>query len=151
MDSAKSYLTQVAIRYLSYRPRFSHELVVKLKQVARQKDFSDCQELIDAIIAKLTKAGFVNDEDLAGQYVSSQLNSKIKGPRFISLRLRHFGLSNSLISQVLDEFASVELQKQVITDYIGRKKITPIKLFRRLISRGFAPSLVSSLIDADRF
>lgn len=151
MSKDESLLMGAAVRYLSYRPRFSHEIKTKLLTVATQKKIKNPDPIVDSIIQKLTKKKFLNDTDLAGRYVTVQLGEKIKGPRFILYKLRHLGLPPDLIHQSLEQFASPEDQKQAITRYIERKKDDPIKLFRRLVARGFDPRIVSSLIDANPF
>ncbi len=151
MSDDESLLTGSAVRYLSYRPRFSYEVRAKLLTIATQKKIKNSDSLVDSIIKKLTQKGFLNDIDLAGRYVAIQLGEKIKGPRFILYKLRRFGLPPDLIHQSLEQFASPEDQKRAIARYIERKKDDPVRLFRRLVARGFDPRIVSSLIDANPF
>ena len=142
----KSYLTQVAIRYLSLRPRFSCELNSKLRLSAKQKHISNPGNIIAEIISNLTSSGFLNDDTLATEYCRYQLCSKFKGPRFIRFHLFRLGLPKNLIDQALNTISRDD-QIQAIVQYMNKKKQPYIKIYRQLIARGFDASLVATAVD----
>lgn len=153
--SPQSNLTEIAIRYLSYRPRFKAEVVNRLAKKALELKIKDPLTLINQIINSLEESGFIDDAKLLESYIISRLTQKAKGPNWIRRRLARFGLAKPVIDQALKDFAPVSLQKEMIRRFLAKK--LPIgqldfkakaRFFRALLNRGFTYELVRSSFDS---
>lgn len=141
-------LESTAIRFLSARPRFKAEVINRLAAKAEELKLADPFSLIDQIVASLEKSGFLDDEKLLEGYVRNRLVEKKKGPYWIRQRLVHLGLSKFEIDNALKKFADKPTQLTVLRDYlaihpVGSDPKTKARLFRRLLGRGFAASIIT--------
>lgn len=150
-NNPKVTLEAVAIRYLSFRPRFSTEVENKLAQKAIELGITDPIAIIDEIMTSLKNSKFINDEDLLERYIRGRLFEKVKGPYWIRQKLSRYGLSKVVIDAALAKHASKEAQLTALSAYLAKKPVpTPEqrqKLIRRLMSRGFPYELVARSFD----
>lgn len=152
MSNQRSSLLSYALQLLNLRARFTPEIEGKLFEKAVEFNIASPENLINQIIADLTKDGFLNDDKLFSSFITYQLETKFKGPFYIKQQLRSKGLKSSQIDEKLRLFATSGKQIQVLNSYIYRhlKSNDPklkMRLFRRLVCRGFPPSLVHTSFD----
>lgn len=149
----RQQLLAYAVRLINLRPRFSAEIECKLQNRASQQKWGDQTTLINQIIKLLTRDGFLNDASNLESYLKHQLKDKVKGPRYLRAKLIRLGLPKKQIDQAFTLHLPVSLQLKTLTTYL-EKKLTShqpkvkARLFRRLLGRGFAPTLVLAAFDA---
>ncbi len=86
-----------AYRLLTYRPRSRIELEAKL----RDRQFGD--DVIKAVVADLTRLGYVNDREFARQWAAGRIRMRGFGGRRIEQELRNKGISRDVIQETLHE------------------------------------------------
>jgi len=149
-------LTQVAIRYLGYRDRLQAEVVKRLHQEVAKRNYGPQGEAaIPQVIAKLEKLNLLDDTSFITQFVQVQINSKLRGPYYISNRLYQLGADRRLVKSLLPQLITDQQQSQAIATFITKKYpqgITThkdkIKLYHQLKRRGFDSRLIQEKIDA---
>lgn len=130
------------LNLLSIRPRSEWEL----REYLRRKGQSPA--LIDTILNRLSKLGYVNDEDFAKRWVS---NRRLLKP-ISSLKLRAELKQKRIDNQVIDEVLSADDTKDtdVIKDIIERKKHRypdTNKLMQYLARQGFRYDDIKSALS----
>jgi regulatory protein len=137
-----------AMNYLAARSLSEKELLMKL----RKAGYSDME--CDSAIAECVKRRYLNDEQLTADCVDI-LHQRNLGARQIRQKLLRRGLDGEEISELLESRPEDEEDaarramegklRLLSRETEPRKKRE--KLFRFMISRGFAPSLVFKLAD----
>ena len=121
-DFEKFY--NIALRFLSYRPRSEKEVRDKLVEFARKRNkkvattetqnenetqnFSASKKLSDSVVAgetsivdrvinKLKEQKFLNDEEFVKWWIESRLRFKPRSLRLIKLELKQKGISDEII------------------------------------------------------
>lgn len=141
-------LQEAAIKILAARPRSEREVRIYLAaKIAKSQNvkFSQAREslLIEKIIAKLKKYGYLNDLDFAKWYVDSRTRSHPKGRILLKLELKGKGIDTEIISQVLEKSISETAlaQKALVKKIKTWQKLAPIelkkKVYQYLAARGF--------------
>ena len=127
-----------AISYINIKLRCTSEIEKYLK-----KDFS--LKVVDSVINRLKKDGYLNESVYVEAYVNDQINLKVVGPVKIKNDLLMLGLSESIIDDCLVCYTK-ELQcekiKKVIDKEISLNKnkssyMIKNKIMRNLIDKGF--------------
>ncbi len=116
---------------------------------ARNHKSSDpCSEdELRQILEGLLKANLLNDRDYASFYLESQLRRKPVGPMKIKMQLRHRGIDEDIIKQVINAAQLDALQ--LARDLLGKKtrlytaaqlrdRKVQARLLRLLAANGFA-------------
>lgn len=93
-----------AVRFLSYRPRSSREVEMRL----RKKGYTP-EQIADAI-ERLRKQGYVDDMEFARFWVSNRMAFSPRGPRLLRSELRQKGVPQDVVDAVLQE--QVEAQAE---------------------------------------
>jgi len=91
-----------AIKFLSYRPRSAREVELRLRKKGSSPDE------IEAVINRLKKRGYVNDEDFARFWVGNRQSFKPRGPRLLKSELRQKGVSKDVVDTIMQEQAEVQ-------------------------------------------
>lgn len=86
-----------AIRFLSYRPRSAREVELRLRKKGHPP------EEIAAVMDRLQKRGYVNDEEFARFWVGNRMSFNPRGPRLLKSELRQKGVAPQVIDAVLAE------------------------------------------------
>jgi regulatory protein len=81
--------------YLSYRPRSQAEVVTYLQK----RGLSDAQ--IEAVTARLKRAGLVDDEEFARFWIENRERFRPRGLRALRYELRSKGIGDDVIDQAL--------------------------------------------------
>lgn len=86
-----------AVNLLSYRPRSKAEIRRRLAK----KDYSE--HAIAVAIERLARMGYLDDRDFARFWIESRNRHKPRGERALRYELRRKGVSDRIISELLDE------------------------------------------------
>lgn len=149
----------LALRFLSYRPRSEKEVKDRLKlkaQNSKIKTTTQNSKVIDEVIEKLKEKKFIDDEEFAKGWIESRLRFKPRSLRLIKLELKQKGINNEIIesgikSQGLGAESDLESAKSLIERKMNRSRnkfgMTPEKLGRYLASKGFNWDTIKKTID----
>jgi regulatory protein len=136
---------QVAVNFISYRPRSSKEIVDKLAR----KGFS--RDLALEVVDQLKELNLVNDLQFARMFVRDKLLGKPMGKAMLRRKLLEKGIAFQLSERVLKEYVTEENEQAAAKTLAVRKMRTsrarfsaldPLARQKRLIdyllSRGFS-------------
>ena len=146
LEQEKQRIRERALRILAYRKRSVKELKTRLIKIGFDKD------LVREIIEEFVRDGALNDDDFTEAFVADYTNLKPKGNIFISRELAKRGISQEAIQSAL----RMRDENQIVKDFL-RKKLSHFnvknpkdrqKILRRLLSRGFTPSIVYRLLNS---
>lgn len=156
-EEVRQFLYSSALRFLSFRDRFTSEVTGKLHELSQTYELGDTTSLIDQIVTSLNQSGYLNDEKNLEHFITYRLTEKLKGPLFIKRQLFLFGLPKAQIDQALRDFAPLDVQLDALSRYLKKHlkdSADPklkLKLMRRLISRGFSPDIIRRSFDWQDF
>ncbi len=146
--SETRHAKSVAYRFLSERPRTVKEMTDRLSK----EDLG--ARSIEAVIADLTRSGFLDDEQFSRLWAESRANNRPRGRRAVSSELRKLGVSRETIESVLDSCYpdDADLVRQVAVRRAESLRRLDRATFRRrlagyLARRGFDYAVVSPLLD----
>lgn len=137
---------QRAIKLLAAKARSIAELRGRLLE----KDWTN-EETVEAVIARLKDYGYLNDEQFAYSYASSQIRQKPVGKgrvkRALALKQVEAAAAETALEQVFNENSEEKLieraiEKRVRLRGIPKDKSETKSLFDHLLRRGFAYELV---------
>jgi len=155
-EDIQKRLTQTALRYLGYRARLEGEIVKRLElEIKKKKYGEEGEKLIPVVVDKLKKMNLIDDVQFIKDFIEYQLESKLKGPYFITQRLTQLGADPKSVKSLMPQLVDREKEGAAIDQVIQRKYpqgITNLKdknkLYRQLKSRGFSFQLIQEKIDA---
>jgi regulatory protein len=143
----------VALRFLSYRPRSEHEVRDKL----REKEFGDAE--IARTLDELRANGLVNDRDFARIFIRNSLTVRPAGRLLLSRKLLALGVPRSIVEEAMQDTLSAEDQRSTAVaaaeQLLKRAKRTarkedPRKLRQRIASallrRGYGWDIVEAVL-----
>lgn len=153
MDDYEKYLN-LAVRFLSYRPRSEKEM----KDYFKKKNAP--VEITDQVMAFLKEKKFVNDEEFAKLWVSQRKTLRVKSKHMIKMELLQKGIDAEIIEQVLagDEeeegVNDVEQARKLVRNRLQRYKgLTRQELYQKLGGflgrRGFGWEAIKKSIDLE--
>ena len=93
----------LALRFLSYRPRSEKEVRDRLKIKYQKSNLKDLELIIDRVIQKLKKYNFVNDLEFAKKWIESRMKFKPRSLRLIKLELKKKGISDDIIQAIIHD------------------------------------------------
>lgn len=138
-----------ALKLLSFRPRSVSELESRLKIKRYPAD------VIEQVIALLSKQGLLNDEKFGELYANSKIHSRPVGKKQLELDLKRKGLSDAIVQQSLEKLSDYD-ERAAALELVRRRydKMTGIsdqkkkaRLFGFLQRRGFSSGICFSVID----
>lgn len=133
-----------ALNLIMRRPRSEWELLDYLKR----KDYNP--EISEVILNKLSKRGFVNDEDFASRWVENRRLLKPTSKRRLSQELRQKRISDEIIQKVIegDETDEVTILRELIIRKQKQSKYQDnTKLMQYLSRQGFNYSDIKSALQ----
>ena len=139
---------QIALRYLSYRPRSELEV----KNYLRQKG---CEpQVCGTVIAKLRSLKYLDDLSFAQIWVRSRVASRGYGPRRVEQELRLKGIDASVIRETMRESlqntSEQETARSILTKRFGGVSLQDNKTQRRAVAllqrRGFSSKVIFDLL-----
>ncbi len=139
---------QLALRYLSYRPRSELEVKKYLGQKGCEPQVSD------TVIAKLRSLNYIDDVSFAQIWARSRLESRGYGPRRVEQELRIKGIAANVIKetlrQSLQQTSEPESARKLLTKRFGGASLQDAKSQRRavalLLRRGFSSKVIFDLL-----
>ena len=145
---------QLALRYLARREHAKEEIRQKLLRKGATAD------AVDDFIQRLQSEGLLSDERYAAALVRQRRDYTRRGRKVVLAELHHWGVDRDIAESVVEEEYNAESEYAVIKELVKkalpailsvedsdlrRKRI--VALQRRLLSRGFSPSMVYELVD----
>ena len=134
-----------ALRYLEFRSHSEKELSEKLKH-SGAKD-----EDILSVITFLKEYNFLNDQSFAEKYAHDLVRLKKFGKNRVKLELSKKGISQEIISEVLEDFdwdsedVLTPLVKKKLSGDFEKKSID--RCFRYFLYKGYSFDEIKSSID----
>ena len=131
-----------ALYILGLKSRTEFELKNKLKEKYSKKHFN----IIEDVIKKLKDMYLIDDYEYTTSYVKYNMN---KGRNKVKKYLLSKGVSVNMIDEVFSEFSEeiYSEEKKKIGEIIEKNADIPIvKLFRKLLSRGYSYSVINEVI-----
>ncbi len=138
-----------ALNFLSYRPRS----VAEVRRRLSEKGFDE--PTIDQVIARLSRAGLVDDEAFARYWIENRDTHRPRGSRALRYELRQKGLPDSVIDDLLtdyDEDAAAYRAAVLQVQRLTRKSDYDIGALRSKLSaflsrRGFSYDITRDTVD----
>ena len=134
-----------ALRYLEFRSHSEKELTDKLKRSGAN------YEDILSVIAFLKEYNFLNDRSFAEKYTHDLVTLKKFGKKRVKLELSKKGISQEIISEVLENFdwdsedILTPLVKKKLSGDFEKKSID--RCFRYFLYKGYSFDEIKSSID----
>lgn len=137
----------MALKYITTKLRTKGEIRKKLKEF----DIN----IIDKVIKRLEKLGYLNDEVYIKSYVNDAINLSLKGPKKIIAELEHLGFRKDQVSLAIDNYDK-DLWIQKINKIINKKKCSNHKLSKNmfinkikndLINLGYSKDLIDCCLE----
>lgn len=115
-----------ALNFLSYRPRSQAEVQQNLKK----KGFD--QETIDQVIARLVRAGLLDDLAFARYWLENRSAFKPRGARALRYELRQKGVADNVIDSVLLDYDDTAAAYRVASSQTARllQRVDNVEQFR---------------------
>lgn len=133
----------IALRYLSYRPRSIAEVNKKLVD----KKFNNL--IIDKTIELLISYKFIDDEQFTREWIRYRNLIKPMGRKRLMQELYLKGISKEIILSAFEEITDedeLSLVKEIISKKIARQPLNDVELEKfkqKLIRRGFSLNIIS--------
>lgn len=153
MDEQYQKLKDYAFKVLSFRPRSTCELRLKLNTYSKKHELSD--NLIDKVITDLTENKYLNDEDFTRWWIEQRSVFRQKGKVVLRIELKNKGISREIIEKVLLTITNdreIEMAKNLLKKKLTLWENLPIeekkgKISNYLLRRGFNWEAINVLID----
>jgi len=140
---------QLAIYYLSFKPRTSHEIATYLFK----KEYED--KTISKILEKLVYYKYIDDRQYTKTYIYNAIESKKKSINTIKSELVKRGISIEIIEELIILFSSdinLNIAKEISNKYFFQKSSLPFnqlknKLSQLLIRKGFTWEIITECLN----
>ncbi len=150
-DQQTGEAKRLAINYLSYRPRSSHEVV---RQLLRKRL---PENIAEETVARLRDLKMIDDREFARMFVRDRLRRGGHGPGFLRQLLLTKGIPRALADRVVLELAPAEELQEAATALVrtrlrrsSGKKEDPTRrrkrLFDLLLRRGFSGDIARTTL-----
>lgn len=137
-----------ALRFLSYRPRSVRET----QRYLSKKQFDAAA--IDQVIARLSRADLLNDEDFARYWLENRDSFKPRGNRALRYELRQKGVADSIIDDLLIDYDEDDAARRAALSRVQKLarshrdvQVLRSKLLAFLNRRGFSFSVARDTVD----
>ncbi len=138
-----------ALNFLSYRPRS----VAEVRRRLTEKDFDEAA--IDQVIARLSRAGLLDDEAFARYWIDNRNTHKPRGRRALRYELRQKGVPESVISDSLYDYneadaayrAGATRAEKLVRSRSYDTNTLRSKLLAYLNRRGFSYDIARETVD----
>jgi regulatory protein len=138
---SREHAHQVAINFISYRPRSSKEIIDKLAR----KGFS--HELALEVVDRLKELNLLNDLQFARMFVRDKLRGKPMGKAMLRRKLLEKGIAFQLSERVLKEYVTEENEQEAARTLAVRKMKMNRSRFSALDPRARQKRLVDYLLS----
>lgn len=139
-----------ALKFLAFKSRTEKEM----REFLYEKEF--WKPVVEKTIQKMKNYNYINDEEYAKNFINERKNTK--GFKMIAYELKHKGINENIIQEILSECDNQEeaiekIAKKFIKNKQKSENINE-KLFRHLASKGFdfeeVQSVCRRLLNEDR-
>jgi regulatory protein len=135
-----------ALNFLSYRPRSEAEV----RRNLREKDVEE--QVIEMVVERLTRAGFLDDQEFARYWVENRVQFKPRGARALRQEMWEKGVPDAVVAETLEGFDEEDTARQVAKAGARRMAHLDPRDFRRKLSaymarRGFSYAVIQPLIE----
>lgn len=144
-----------ALKLLSFRPRSSREISIKLRQFSAKRNFSD--KLVEQIVEELREQKFLDDKEFVRWWIEQRQSFRPKGMRAIKTELLNKGIEKEIIDAIFaadkgkineyDLALKVINKKLVHLSHLSSEKMK-IKIRDLLLRRGFDWDVIYKVIDS---
>jgi len=127
-----------ALEYLDHQAYSEQKLVQKLKSTGY------AETAIQESLSRLKKLGYIDDRKL-GESRIHQLQSRLKSRMYTKLDLKSRGLSQEIISELMDEYYPDEQELVIATKLLSKKATSSkpqVKIRAYLVRNGFSENTV---------
>jgi regulatory protein len=144
-EDEKKKVYNLAIHYLSYRPRS----ILEMRQYLGKKEKEPRH--IDQVLDHLLEQRLLNDEEFATAYIDSKRATLMKGPLKLKQELKQKGVKDSIIDKALDSYSNLEQIEQLVkwldkqqTKRSNKLSINAFKdkLSNQLLAKGFSQQVI---------
>lgn len=148
-------LTSYALKLLAKRGYTTSEITKKIRLYAKRKEIplAESEAGVEETLNKLSAWGYLNDAQLAEQFIRSRLAMKPKSLRAIEYELQKKGISKEVARAAtanagIDEHVSaqkvLDLHQRTLARLPEEKRRA--KVYRLLKTRGFTGSIVTDIM-----
>jgi regulatory protein len=117
---------KIALNYVSYRPRSSREVMVRLNEKGLPLGIAQ------RVVQHFQSVSLVNDLEFARMFVRDKLRSKPIGRTFLKQQLLAKGIARNVIDEVLAEYVSDEHQREAAVELATKRMKQARKSLARL-------------------
>lgn len=148
-----TYLEQLLGRYLSIRSR--SEMEIRRYLALKRKKIAVSDELVENLISKYARLGYINDSKFAESVSHSLIVNKAKGRQYLIGKLRQAGVNQEIISQAVSDLDPNEVMlamEKRLRRYEQKwadldKKELRMKAYSKLAASGFSSSEIRAFLD----
>lgn len=148
-----TYLETLLGRYLSIRARSEAEIRRYLEQ--KRKKIAVADQLVEDLISKYTRLGYINDSKFAESLSHSLVANKARGKQFLIQKLKFAGVEKDVIAEAVASLdpADVKLaMEKRLSKYETKwreedKKTVRMKAYSKLLTSGFSSSEIRPFLD----
>lgn len=138
-----------ALNFLAYRPRSEREV----RRNLAKKDPDMPEDTLDEVIARLERAGLLDDAEFARYWVANRQEFKPRSIRALSYELQQKGVARQHIDAAVAEVDEFEAATQAAEKRARRLARLDHDLFYKrlgdfLSRRGFAYDVIREVVDA---
>lgn len=138
-----------ALRYLGYRARSCHELIIYLSRKGYSRDITD------KVLNRLSEYGLADDRDFAERLIRSKRQGSPAGKLLLAQELGRKGIDQDIIRDVMDDISEEDEIEQAarLAEKIRSRcrqkepKVLRVKIWQALARRGFDWDTASRAIN----
>ena len=146
-------LIDIGIKYISIRLRCIKEIKDYLKKKETDSD------LIEKVIGKLLKMGYLDDNRFAKAFIKDKINFTSMGDYKIRMELERLGVSHQIIEEnilliddnIIEDKIKKQIEKQIRTNKKYTGQMLKNKIYTHLVAAGFSKEKVISIINNYNF
>ena len=146
-------LLEKSFGFLAVRSRSEKEIRDRLWKYLQKKDHP-ASEIKERVIERLTEMNVIDDKAFAQWLVESRMRYNVKGPQSIRYELKKYGVSESIIDEVLKTYSASDerekakalVEKKLLTLREPHPQKQKKKIFDFLARRGFNPQTIYSIL-----
>ena len=145
-SGAVSRAVEMAVRFLSYRPRSTAEV----RRNLAEKDVAD--PVIEQAVERLSGLGYLDDAAFARFWVENRSTFKPLSPRALRYELRQKGVADTVIDDVLADVDAFGVAYRAATSRVSRLRGSDHETFRQrlynfLQRRGFSFDTIRDVVE----
>ena len=136
-EDGREVAYQIALRFLSYRPRTAAEIRTQLEKKGISEN--DCEFVLE----RLKNSGLIDDARFADMWVENRTDLRPRGRRALAYELRRRGVSDKHIQQSLEDIDEDEIAYQAACKQFRKYRSLEWddfrkKMYAHLARRGFS-------------